>query len=213
MNLRAIPSSVLRLSSRRGSVVEMDRGELCDHECPSRAGRVLKDVRVRQWTFQGFGHFSGARDGKTAQGLQGLFRIHLVDHKGENTSAETCPYPSRLDGIHLPEHPGDSVGRHGADHCVSTGAVQTCDDAPHVGRTQVSQPFPSRLLLAGLDQIAYFPGDGRSHFKRDCLRLCSIPLSKVGVCSGMSRWSGIGHTPLHCIGSHRETVTQKVING
>ena len=201
------------IKSRRGSVVEMDRGELCDHECPSRAGRVLKDVRVRQWTFQGFGHFSGARDGKTAQGLQGLLRIHLVDYKGENASAETRPYPSRLDGIHLPEHPGDSVGRHGSDHCVSTGAGQTCDDAPHVGRMQVSQPFPSRLLLAGLDQIAYFPGDGRSHFKRDCLRLCSIPLSKVGVCSGMSRWSGIGHTSLHCIGSHRETVTQKVTNG
>ena len=136
------------ITSCRGSVVEVDRGELCDHECPSRAGRVLKDVRVRQWTFQGFGHFSGARDGKTAQGLQGLLRIHLVDYKGENASAETCPYPSRLDGIHLPEHPGDSVGRHGADHCVSTGAGQTCDDAPHVGRVQVSQPFPSRLFLA-----------------------------------------------------------------
>ena len=55
------------ITSCPGSIVEMDRGELCDHEGPSRAGRVLKDVRVRQWTFQGFGHFSGARDGETAK--------------------------------------------------------------------------------------------------------------------------------------------------
>ena len=49
---------------------------------------------------------------------------------------------------------------------------------------------------------------------------CSIHLSEVGVCSGMSRWSGIGHASLHCSGSDRavmgttgKRLTQQVTNG